>query len=68
MTCRCSEYRNMLYDVVDVLDLSELAIEEHGPLGTPPAELVRLVLEEKNRLICGLKSGMKIINRGEYHE
>jgi len=52
------ELENMLEDVVNELDLSEIAIEKHGPLGTPPAELVRLVLEQKDRQIQMLKSGM----------
>ncbi len=51
----------MLEDVVNELDLSQAAIEKHGPLGTPPAELVRLVLEEKDKIISGLKNGIKII-------
>jgi hypothetical protein len=44
------ELENMLEDVVNELNLSESAIEKHGPMGTAPAELVRLVLDEKNRL------------------
>lgn len=48
----------MLEDVVNVLELSEIAIEKHGPLGTPPAELVRLVLEQKDNQIRMLKAGM----------
>jgi len=51
------ELENMLEDVVNELDLSELAIKEHGPNGTPPAELVRLVLDEKDRRIAALKAG-----------
>jgi len=61
MECQCEKYRNMLYDVVNELDLSESALEKHGPMGTPPAELVRLVLEQKDRIISGLQQGMKII-------
>ena len=60
MTCRCDEYRDMLYAVVDELDLSESALEKHGPLGTPPAELVRLVLDEKDRIISALRAGVKV--------
>lgn len=56
------ELEIMLEDVVNALDLSELAIEKHGPLGTPPAELVKLVLEEKNKTISMLKLGMKQID------
>lgn len=55
------DYRNMLEDVVNELDLSELAIDKHGPLGTPPAELVRLVLEEKDKIIAVLKAGGKCL-------
>ena len=47
----------MLFEVVDVLDLSESAVEKHGPLGTRPAELVRLVLAQKDMEIAALKSG-----------
>ena len=50
--------RDMLEDVVNELDLSAAAIEEHGPLGTPPAELVRLVLVEKDNAIRNLRAGM----------
>jgi len=52
------ELENMLEDVVNELDLSESVIEEHGPNGTAPAELVRLVLAEKDLRIKALKSGM----------
>lgn len=48
----------MLEDVVNELNLSQAMIEEHGPLGTAPAELVRLVLEQKDRQIAMLKAGM----------
>lgn len=44
--------RNLLEDVVNALDLSEIAIETHGPLGTEPAELVKLVLQQKDREIA----------------
>ena len=49
---------NMLEDVVNELDLSAEAIGKHGPLGTPPAELVRLVLAQKNEEIRMLKAGL----------
>ena len=52
------ELENMLEDVVNTLDLSDVMIEAHGPLGTAPAELVRLVLERKDREIQMLKQGM----------
>jgi hypothetical protein len=32
-------------------------IEKHGPLGTAPAELVRLILENKDLQIRALKAG-----------
>ena len=51
------ELENMLEDVVNALDLSDGMIEEHGPLGTPPAELVRLVMARKDREIMLLKRG-----------
>ena len=51
------ELENMLEDVVNELDLSDGMIEEHGPRGTAPAELVRLVLERKDLEIKMLKQG-----------
>lgn len=41
------ELGNMLEDVVNELHLSGWMVEEHGPKGTAPAELVRLVLEHE---------------------
>lgn len=59
MSCWTKEQlENMLEDVVNELDLSEAAIETHGPLGAAPAELVRLVLEEKDRKIRLLQHGL----------
>ena len=59
MPCeRCKKLENMLEDVVNELDLSESMCEEHGPRGTAPAELVRLVLEQKDKQIIMLKTGM----------
>lgn len=55
---QASELENMLEDVVNELNLSGEMIEKHGPLGTAPAELVRLVLEQKDKEIRILKSGM----------
>lgn len=52
------ELENMLEDVVNELDLSDAMLEEHGPLGTAPAILVRMVLERKDREIDMLKRGM----------
>ena len=51
------ELENMLEDVVNELDLSDGMIERHGPLGTAPAELVRLILEQKDKEIRLLKQG-----------
>ena len=53
------ELEQMLEDVVNELDLSEIAIREHGPRGTPPAELVRLVLAQKDQKIQMLTQGFK---------
>ena len=66
MTCWSKEeLENMLEDVVNELDLSSCMIEKHGPLGTPPAELVRLVLEQKDLEIYALKNSIKVIKGGE---
>lgn len=62
MSCHTKEQlEQMLFDVVNELDLSDGMIEEHGPLGTPPATLVRIVLERKDREIQMLKQGFKAI-------
>lgn len=62
MSCWTKEQlENMLEDVVNVLDLSDGMIEKHGPLGTPPAELVRLVLERKDMEIAMLKRGFVVV-------
>jgi hypothetical protein len=59
MSCWTKEQlENMLEDVVNELDLSEIMIEKHGQEGTAPSKLVRLVLEEKDRQIQMLKLGM----------
>jgi len=59
MSCWSKEQlENMLEDVINVLELSDDMIEKHGQLGTPPAELVKLVLQEKNKIIAMLKSGL----------
>lgn len=52
------EMRGLLEDVVTALDLSESMLEKHGPIGTEPAELVRLVLEQKDREIAMLRAGV----------
>lgn len=60
MSCWDKEQlEQMLYDVVNVLDLSDGMYEEHGPLGTAPAELVRLVMERKDREIAMLRAGFR---------
>lgn len=56
------QLEQMLEDVVNELDLSDVAIEKHGPLGTSPAELVKLVLIQKDQTIRMLKAGMKEIH------
>ena len=59
MSCHTrDELEQMLEDVVNELDLSESAIAEHGPMGTPPAQLVRLVLQQKDMTIRMLRAGM----------
>ena len=55
------QLESMLEDVITVLDLSGDMLEKHGPNATPPAELVRLVLEQKDKQIRMLKAGMKQI-------
>ena len=57
------ELENMLEDVVNELELSESMIEKHGPEGTAPAKLVRLVIDQKDHEIAMLRAGMlKIIS------
>ena len=65
---KLNSFRNMLEDVVNELDLSESMIEEHGPWGTPPAELVRLVLERKDLKIRALKQGFNLIDTEALHK
>lgn len=60
-----NELENMLFDVVDTLQLSDSMIEKHGPLGTSPAELVRLVFEDKDRQIRALKQRFTIIEAAQ---
>lgn len=57
------ELENMLEDVVNELDLSDGMIEKHGPWGTAPAELVRLVLERKDLEIDCLKRGFAVLTK-----
>ncbi len=58
------ELENMLEDVVNELNLSDGMIEKHGPLGTAPAELVRIVLERKDMQIEALRRGFVEIGKG----
>jgi len=57
------ELEQMLEDVVNELDLSDLAIARHGPLGTSPAELVREVLQQKDKTIQMLRAGFVEVRR-----
>ena len=43
--------------VVDALELSAEQLAIHGPMGTAPAELVKLVLWEKDKRIAYLQAG-----------
>lgn len=63
MSCWTKEQlEGMLEDVINELELSEEMVEEHGPIGTSPAKMVRLVLDQKDRQISALQAGLKIIN------
>ena len=65
MTCwNKSELEQMLEDVVNELNLSDEMIKKHGPFGTPPADLVRLVLDNKDMQIRALKSGLVAVEYG----
>jgi len=55
------QLESMLEDVVNELDLSDIAIEKHGQLGTAPAKLVRIVLKEKDMKIHMLERKFKSI-------
>lgn len=62
MSCWSKEQlENMLEDVVNELNLSDGMLEKHGPIGTAPAELVRLVLEQKDSEIAMLKQGFVVV-------
>jgi len=57
MSCHTKEQlEQMLEDVVNELDLGELAQHTHGQMGTTPAELVKQVLEHKNQTIARLRA------------
>jgi hypothetical protein len=55
-------FRNLLEDVVNELDLSDGVIEKHGPMGTEPSILVRLILDRKDLEISALEKGFKRVN------
>lgn len=58
MSCYSKEeLEQMLEDVINELGLSEGVVVVHGPLGTPVAELVRLVLAQKDQTIRMLRQG-----------
>ncbi len=57
------ELENMLEDVVNELDLSEIAVEKHGQEGTAPSELVKLVLEQKDLRIRALEANFIDANK-----
>ena len=64
MSCWNKEQlEQMLEDVVNELNLSDVMIDKHGPHGTPPAELVRLVLNQKDRTIQMLNAGLLPVNK-----
>lgn len=51
------ELEQMLFDVVNELDLSDVMLDKHGPHGTPPVILVREVLAQKDLQIAMLRRG-----------
>jgi hypothetical protein len=40
-------------------------LAKHGPMGTPPAQIVRSVLDQKDMTIRMLKAGMVDINTNQ---
>ena len=56
------ELEDMLEDVVNELDLFEELPAQHGTNGTAPAEMVRSVLNQKDREISMLKQGFVDVN------
>ena len=65
MSCHTKEeLEQMLEDVVNELDLSDVMIKKHGPLGTPPAEMVREVLDRKDLIIKALRQGFVDVSNG----
>jgi len=66
MTCHTKvELEQMLYDVVNELDLSDAMLDKHGPHGTPPAILVREVLAQKDLQIALLRRGFVEVGHNE---
>lgn len=59
------ELRELLYAVVNELNLSDSMLEKHGPHGTEPHLLVREVLEHKDRQIKMLQAGFKDIGQSQ---
>ena len=52
MSCHTKEQlENMLEDVVNELNLSDIAVAIHGHHGTSPAKLVRMALDQKDAQI-----------------
>ena len=56
------ELENMLSAVIDELNLSDFMLEKHGPMGTPVHEIVREVLENKDREIYLLKQKFAVLH------
>lgn len=55
--------RNLLEDVINVLDLSDFMIERHGPLGTEPSVIVTEVMDRKDLIIRGLRAGFVVVDQ-----
>ena len=62
MSCWNKEQlEDLLFKVVEELDLSDAMMEKHGPMGTEPHLLVREVLAQKDMEIRMLKAGFRCI-------
>ena len=62
MSCWTKEQlEDLLFAVVNELDLSDAMMEKHGPMGTEPHLLVREVLAQKDMQIAMLKANFKCI-------
>ena len=57
------ELEEMMFEIVDELDLSEEMLEKHGPMGTPVPQLVREILAHKDGIITKLRVGMKDVTQ-----